>query len=91
MSAVNQHGKPRKCTYLFTEPAFRLGFQSGMRGIFEPEVFFHTEWEQTNYERGFHFSRVLRTKHQALNSLPKRPTPSLKAFLNEAVRNKEII
>lgn len=90
-STANSGGKQRNCTYLFKRTAFRLGFAGGMRNIFEPEIFFTSQSEHVDYERGFHFSRVLRNKGLRLSTLPKKPTRDLENHLIRAVREKEII
>lgn len=90
-SSANTRGKERDCTYLFRSPPFRLGFQGGMRNLFEPEVFYSDKGDHIDYERGFHFSRVLKNAGLRLSTLPKKPTEQLKRHLISAVRAKEII
>jgi hypothetical protein len=76
---------------LLRSEAFRLGFAASNRKFFEPEAFYSDENDLWNYERGFHFATVLRTRGILLRTLPKKPTESLKIALRIAVNRKEII
>lgn len=71
--------------------AFRLGFLGAKKGIFEPEAFFTKRQDQIDYERGFHFHRVLKNKGIVLHSLPAKPTAELVHHIGMAAYNKEIL
>jgi len=83
--------KQAKAESVLTKEAFRIGFLASNRKLFAPEIFFTDQQNLWDYERGFHFATILRTKGIVLRTLPKKPTAQLKDLIREAVWKGDII